>query len=65
MGCGWGFLFGFLGVVWLFSLGYGEEQFLEIVVQRCFCQVSGYLDDCICDVEIIDRFNNYRFFLRL
>uniref|UniRef100_A0A1D5QIC4 ERO1-like protein alpha n=4 Tax=Catarrhini TaxID=9526 RepID=A0A1D5QIC4_MACMU len=28
-------------------------------------QVSGYLDDCTCDVETIDRFNNYRLFPRL
>nr|XP_010587197.1 ERO1-like protein alpha [Loxodonta africana] len=29
------------------------------------CQVSGYLDDCTCDVETIDRFNNYKLFPRL
>ncbi|KAF5915322.1 hypothetical protein HPG69_012014 [Diceros bicornis minor] len=28
-------------------------------------EVSGYLDDCTCDVETIDRFNNYRLFPRL
>uniref|UniRef100_UPI003AACFD7B ERO1-like protein alpha isoform X3 n=1 Tax=Centroberyx gerrardi TaxID=166262 RepID=UPI003AACFD7B len=25
---------------------------------RCFCQLSGNLDDCACDVETIDAFNN-------
>ncbi|XP_050831652.1 ERO1-like protein alpha isoform X2 [Serinus canaria] len=31
----------------------------------CFCQVTGYLDDCTCDVETIDAFNNYKLFPRL
>ncbi|XP_066467283.1 ERO1-like protein alpha [Tiliqua scincoides] len=30
--------------------------------QRCFCQVTGHLDDCTCDVETIDTFNNYKVF---
>uniref|UniRef100_A0A8C5L5B6 ERO1-like protein alpha n=1 Tax=Jaculus jaculus TaxID=51337 RepID=A0A8C5L5B6_JACJA len=29
------------------------------------CGKSGYLDDCTCDVETIDRFNNYKLFPRL
>ncbi|XP_030340706.1 ERO1-like protein alpha [Strigops habroptila] len=33
--------------------------------RRCFCQVTGHLDDCTCDVETIDAFNNYKFFPRL
>ncbi|XP_063998967.1 ERO1-like protein alpha isoform X2 [Pogoniulus pusillus] len=33
--------------------------------RRCFCQVTGLLDDCTCDVETIDAFNNYRLFPRL
>ncbi|KAK7929832.1 hypothetical protein WMY93_006227 [Mugilogobius chulae] len=32
---------------------------------RCFCQVSGELDDCACDVETIDRFNNEQMFPKL
>lgn len=32
---------------------------------RCFCQVSGELDDCSCDVETIDRFNNDLLFPKL
>ncbi|XP_062974273.1 ERO1-like protein alpha isoform X1 [Elgaria multicarinata webbii] len=30
--------------------------------QRCFCQVTGHLDDCTCDVETIDSYNNYKIF---
>ncbi|KAM4690921.1 ERO1-like protein alpha [Rhinophrynus dorsalis] len=33
--------------------------------ERCFCQVTGYLDDCICDVETIDKFNNNKMFPKL
>uniref|UniRef100_A0A2I3GTK0 ERO1-like protein alpha n=1 Tax=Nomascus leucogenys TaxID=61853 RepID=A0A2I3GTK0_NOMLE len=65
MARGWGFLIGLLGAVWLLSSGHREEQPPETAAQRCFCQVSGYLDDCTCDVETIDRFNNYRLFPRL
>ncbi|XP_035485220.1 ERO1-like protein alpha [Scophthalmus maximus] len=32
---------------------------------RCFCQVTGDLDDCACDVETIDGFNNDRLFPKL
>uniref|UniRef100_A0A669BDX5 ERO1-like protein alpha n=1 Tax=Oreochromis niloticus TaxID=8128 RepID=A0A669BDX5_ORENI len=32
---------------------------------RCFCQVTGDLDDCTCDVETIDRFNNDQLFPKL
>ncbi|CAI9566838.1 unnamed protein product [Staurois parvus] len=31
----------------------------------CFCQVTGYLDDCTCDVETIDHFNNDKLFPKL
>uniref|UniRef100_A0A8C8RMA1 ERO1-like protein alpha n=1 Tax=Pelusios castaneus TaxID=367368 RepID=A0A8C8RMA1_9SAUR len=33
--------------------------------QRCFCRVTGYLDDCTCDVETIDTFNNNKLFPKL
>ncbi|KAG2457791.1 ERO1A protein, partial [Polypterus senegalus] len=33
--------------------------------QRCFCQVTGHLDDCTCDVETIDLFNNQKLFPKL
>ncbi|TKS70466.1 ERO1-like protein alpha [Collichthys lucidus] len=32
---------------------------------RCFCQVTGDLDDCTCDVETIDSFNNDHLFPKL
>ncbi|KAM7424620.1 hypothetical protein PAMA_000804 [Pampus argenteus] len=32
---------------------------------RCFCQVTGELDDCACDVETIDGFNNDQLFPKL
>uniref|UniRef100_A0A3P8VY05 ERO1-like protein alpha n=1 Tax=Cynoglossus semilaevis TaxID=244447 RepID=A0A3P8VY05_CYNSE len=32
---------------------------------RCFCQVTGNLDDCTCDVETIDSFNNQQLFPKL
>ncbi|KAJ1080548.1 hypothetical protein NDU88_000744 [Pleurodeles waltl] len=32
---------------------------------RCFCQVTGFLDDCTCDVETIDSFNNGQLFPKL
>ncbi|XP_063040715.1 ERO1-like protein alpha [Engraulis encrasicolus] len=33
--------------------------------QRCFCTVTGSLDDCACDVETIDSFNNKQLFPKL
>ncbi|XP_075904954.1 ERO1-like protein beta [Nelusetta ayraudi] len=30
--------------------------------QSCFCQLTGVLDDCFCDVESIDVFNNFQIF---
>ncbi|KAG7466182.1 hypothetical protein MATL_G00162040 [Megalops atlanticus] len=33
--------------------------------QRCFCQVTGHIDDCVCDVESIDAFNNMQLFPKL
>ncbi|MEQ2182074.1 hypothetical protein GOODEAATRI_018302 [Goodea atripinnis] len=32
---------------------------------KCFCQVTGELDDCACDVETIDGFNNEQLFPKL
>ncbi|KAF5901718.1 ERO1-like protein alpha, partial [Clarias magur] len=32
---------------------------------RCFCKVTGTLDDCACDVETIDTFNNRKLFPQL
>ncbi|XP_062862941.1 ERO1-like protein alpha isoform X2 [Trichomycterus rosablanca] len=32
---------------------------------RCFCKLTGSLDDCTCDVETIDGFNNDELFPKL
>ncbi|KAF3831149.1 hypothetical protein GH733_002387, partial [Mirounga leonina] len=42
----------------------GDQLFAYGYAHTCV-MVSGYLDDCTCDVETIDRFNNYRLFPRL
>ncbi|KAM3856880.1 ERO1-like protein alpha [Vipera latastei] len=47
----------------LLSRGASEEA--PTAEQRCFCQVTGHLDDCTCDVETIDNFNNYKLFPQL
>ncbi|XP_032300991.1 ERO1-like protein alpha [Coturnix japonica] len=44
------------------ALHRGEQGSAE---RRCFCKVTGHLDDCTCDVETIDAFNNYKLFPRL
>ncbi|XP_076003052.1 ERO1-like protein alpha [Genypterus blacodes] len=40
-------------------------QLPEQADSRCFCQVTGDLDDCTCDVETIDVFNNERLYDKL
>ena len=25
---------------------------------ECFCQLTGYLDDCSCEIETLDKYNN-------
>eukprot|EP00079_Xenopus_tropicalis_P028803 XP_012823814.1 PREDICTED: ERO1-like protein alpha isoform X1 [Xenopus tropicalis] len=45
--------------------GSNSQQEQSSAAQRCFCQVTGYLDDCTCDVETIDHFNNYGLFPKL
>ncbi|XP_023807167.1 ERO1-like protein alpha isoform X1 [Oryzias latipes] len=40
-------------------------QVSQPVRARCFCQVTGHLDDCACDVETIDDFNNNQLFPKL
>lgn len=30
--------------------------------QSCFCHLTGVLDDCFCDIESIDVFNNFKIF---
>ncbi|XP_029454181.1 ERO1-like protein alpha isoform X2 [Rhinatrema bivittatum] len=45
--------------------GSSAQEVAGSASQRCFCQVTGYLDDCTCDVETIDVFNNYKLFPKL
>ncbi|XP_068444799.1 ERO1-like protein beta isoform X2 [Clinocottus analis] len=33
--------------------------------QSCFCHLTGDLDDCFCDVESIDVFNNFKIYPRI
>ncbi|KAM9819838.1 peroxisomal ATPase PEX6 isoform 3-T3 [Syngnathus typhle] len=33
--------------------------------QSCFCHLTGVLDDCFCDVESIDVFNNFKLYPRI
>ncbi|XP_074677227.1 ERO1-like protein alpha [Strix aluco] len=64
MAAGSGLLLGALGfaVLLLPVVPRGPPSVAE---RRCFCQVTGHLDDCTCDVETIDAFNNYKLFPRL
>jgi len=33
--------------------------------EECFCQLAGQIDDCTCDVDTVDYFNNKKIFPRL
>uniref|UniRef100_A0A2D4J340 ERO1-like protein alpha n=1 Tax=Micrurus lemniscatus lemniscatus TaxID=129467 RepID=A0A2D4J340_MICLE len=54
-----------LPVLLLALLSRGASAEPPSAEQRCFCQVTGHLDDCTCDVETIDTFNNYNLFPQL
>ena len=54
----WGFLTGVLGAKGLLGLRQGRQRRSETAAQRCFCQVSGYVDNCTCVVETMDRLND-------
>ncbi|KAM4663510.1 ERO1-like protein alpha [Discoglossus pictus] len=49
---------------WVLPWGARLEE-AQSAAQRCFCQVTGYLDDCLCDVESIDQFNNHKLYPKL
>ena len=53
-----GFLTRILGAKGLLGLHQGRHQHSETAAQRCLCQVSGYMDNCICVVETINRLND-------
>ncbi|XP_054828772.1 ERO1-like protein alpha [Eublepharis macularius] len=56
-----------LGLLWRCAAASASQQPppAASAESRCFCQVTGYLDDCTCDVETLDAFNNYKVFPRL
>ncbi|XP_033861126.1 ERO1-like protein beta isoform X3 [Acipenser ruthenus] len=33
--------------------------------QSCFCHLTGVLDDCFCDIESIDVFNNFKIYPKI
>jgi len=37
----------------------------QAVQDQCFCQLKGHVDDCSCDVNTVDYFNNDKIFPRL
>ncbi|XP_061687130.1 ERO1-like protein beta isoform X2 [Syngnathoides biaculeatus] len=42
-----------------------QREQLEQQEQSCFCHLTGVLDDCFCDVESIDVFNNFKIYPRI
>ncbi|KAM8972221.1 ERO1-like protein beta [Pelodytes ibericus] len=55
----------------LLAFSYGQET-STVEAKRgsqfehsCGCHLTGALDDCFCDVESIDEFNNYKLFPKL
>ncbi|KAL0969856.1 hypothetical protein UPYG_G00233280 [Umbra pygmaea] len=49
----------------LLSMHHFKVSSSTSAANRCFCQVTGSLDDCACDVETIDAFNNEKLFPKL
>ncbi|MBN3326242.1 ERO1A protein, partial [Atractosteus spatula] len=49
----------------LLFLPTSQDSYPGSAEHRCFCQVTGHLDDCTCDVETIDTFNNNHLFPKL
>uniref|UniRef100_G1KY95 ERO1-like protein alpha n=1 Tax=Anolis carolinensis TaxID=28377 RepID=G1KY95_ANOCA len=47
------------------SMDIGLEQRSVALRDSCFCKVTGHLDDCTCDVETIDAYNNGKVFPQL
>ena len=33
--------------------------------EECFCKLAGQIDDCTCDVDTVDYFNNMKIYPRL
>nr|CAB3243635.1 ERO1-like protein beta [Phallusia mammillata] len=43
----------------LFCGTFGSEKSKD---DRCFCQLTGQIDDCFCDIETLEKFNNEQVF---
>jgi len=42
----------------------GSEHFPDNF-EECFCKLAGKIDDCTCDVDTVDYFNNMKIYPRL
>lgn len=50
----------FLAKVLAFDLLRNNEE-----TDKCFCQLEGKIDDCLCNVDTVDYFNNMKIYPRL
>ncbi|XP_037085550.1 ero1-like protein isoform X2 [Pollicipes pollicipes] len=48
-----------------FSFGPAPPAVDRSALDRCFCQLEGQVDDCECNVDTVDFFNNVKIFPRL
>merc|ERR1719446_574768 len=46
------------------SLSWGKEEILSLS-DKCFCKLEGQIDDCSCQVNTVDDFNNKKIYARL
>ncbi|XP_041106746.1 ERO1-like protein beta isoform X1 [Polyodon spathula] len=55
---------------WLNNIKSGSTQQSQRSItsssdQSCFCHLTGVLDDCFCDIESIDVFNNFKIYPKI
>jgi ERO1-like protein alpha len=41
------------------------SNFEAHVQDACFCQLSGKIDECTCNIDTVDHFNNVKVYPRL
>lgn len=41
------------------------NQHKEYISNECFCQLEGKIDECSCDIDTVDSFNNVKIYPRL
>ena len=46
------------------SLSWGKDEILSLS-DKCFCKLEGQIDDCSCQVNTVDDFNNKKIYPRL